>query len=219
MTSKLYPYDLTWAEVDPKAHRFDAEAAEGVVRGLPPGRDVLAGRVELTPAWADDMTAALVQRYGRWAVGWRWARDEGDLGGGPVGAWCCPDHSMKSPEGTVQAVAAALGEWRAWLERLAEQFGKHPLKDADPVARHRIWRRAAIELIAMVVDQTSAGDAWYTHCQQVLGWYLSRWGVPDQTAFKAVRKAVRGRFESWIEPPADLVGEVVTELRLSKLHA
>ncbi|MFD8994198.1 hypothetical protein [Streptomyces abikoensis] len=39
--------------------------------------------------WADAMSHALAEHYGRWAVGWRWAHDEGDFGGGPVGNWCC----------------------------------------------------------------------------------------------------------------------------------
>jgi hypothetical protein len=32
-------------------------------------------------------------------------------------------------------------------------------------------------------------------------------------ALKAVKKAIGGRFESWIEPPETVVGEVVERLR------
>ena len=209
----LYPYDLTWAEVDPTAHCFDPAGAEGVVRTFP--RAMPKGSIEDKVAWCDELTQALATHYGRWAVGWRWARDEGDLGGGPVSAWCCPRHSMKSSEATLRSVASALCEWRAWLERLAARFDEHPLPRTDPVARHEVWRRAATELIEAVVEQTGAGDAWYAHCQQVLGWYLARWDVPEKSAHKAVGKAIGGRFESWVGPPEVVVTEVAERLRLA----
>ncbi|TDP94807.1 hypothetical protein [Labedaea rhizosphaerae] len=209
----LYPYNLTWAEADPATHPFDAAGVEGVVRAFHSAMP--KDRFEDKVAWCDELTEALATRYGPWASGWRWARDEGDLGGGPVSAWCCPRDSMKSPDQALRSAASALCEWRAWLERLAARFDEHPLPATDPVARHRVWRRAAIELIAMVVDQTGAGDAWYAHCQQVLSWYLARWDVPDKTARKAVGKAIGGRFESWVGPPEDVVTEVVERLRLA----
>jgi len=214
VTRALYPFDLTWAEVDPAKHRFDAATAERVVAKLPPARRVPHGKDDAATAWCDAMTRELVERYGRWAVGWRWARDEGDLGGGPVTEWCCPPHSMKSPAQTPRLVAAALSQWRAWLERLAALFEEHRLTGVPLAERHRVWRRAAVEVIAAVVEQTRAGDAWYAHCHQALGWYLARWGVPENRAQTAVRKAIGGRFESWVEPAEDLVGEVVDGLKL-----
>lgn len=63
------------------------------------------------------MAAALAEHYGRWTVGRRWAHDEGDFDGGPVGNWCCPSHSITTPEETLARVTATLCEWRAWLER------------------------------------------------------------------------------------------------------
>ncbi|MFD0538950.1 Fic family protein [Actinomadura luteofluorescens] len=50
------------------------------------------------------MSHALAERYGRWAVGWRWAHDEGDFDGGPVGSWCCPRDSVTTPEETLTRV-------------------------------------------------------------------------------------------------------------------
>ncbi|MGI5241709.1 hypothetical protein [Dactylosporangium sp. CA-139066] len=112
-------WTLTWPEVDPDRHPFDAAAAPAVVRALAPaaafpGRDATARR-----AWADAMGSAIVGHYGRWASGWRWAVGEGDLDGGPVRAWCCFNHSITTPEATPAAVAAGLVEWRGWLEECA----------------------------------------------------------------------------------------------------
>jgi hypothetical protein len=64
----------------------------------------------------------MVERWGRWVVGWRWALDEGDFGGGPIHAWCCPRDSITSAEETLARVGAALIEWRGWLEELAERI-------------------------------------------------------------------------------------------------
>ncbi|MDE3722156.1 hypothetical protein PWG71_12220 [Nocardiopsis sp. N85] len=92
-----WPHDLSWDEVDPLRHPFDPGTASEVVRGL-----VTVGRIPTPPSvsagpgepdvrrsedggvWTDAMTAALVERFGRWATGWRWALDEDEPGGGPV---------------------------------------------------------------------------------------------------------------------------------------
>ncbi|MFJ9753262.1 cell filamentation protein Fic, partial [Streptomyces chartreusis] len=107
------------------------------------------------------MTEALVDHYGRWVLGWRWARDEGDIGGGPIGSWCCPRDSITSPEETLARVMAALCEWRAWLEALAEHFDRFRLDDVPVEDRRGVWESAAVDLVTFVVDRTSSGDAWY----------------------------------------------------------
>ncbi|MFE7108077.1 hypothetical protein ACFU98_15020 [Streptomyces sp. NPDC057575] len=58
------------------------------------------------------MASALAEHCGRWTVGRRWAHDEGDFDEGPVGNWCCPSHSITTPEETLARVTAALCEWR-----------------------------------------------------------------------------------------------------------
>ncbi|MFI6151079.1 hypothetical protein ACIBCA_00075 [Kitasatospora sp. NPDC051170] len=146
MINELSPRSLVWSQVAPAPHPFDAEAAPQVVRSLGPAlrvpvRPDLAGRADWTSQqarpWADAMSHALIVRYGAWAAGWRWAIGEGDFDGGPVGAWCCPPHSVTTPEETVDRVVEALGEWRGWLEDLAERFDRHPLDLAsageDPI--------------------------------------------------------------------------------------
>ncbi|WP_346534758.1 hypothetical protein [Micromonospora sp. DPT] len=79
---RLSPWSLTWAEVDPARHPFDPGSAAGVVRGLPPaagtpicppgpGEDgMITWRDEAGWRWSREMTAALVDHYGRWSCGW-----------------------------------------------------------------------------------------------------------------------------------------------------
>ncbi len=48
--------------------------------------------------------------------------------------------------------------------------------------RHLTWQRATVHLATHVVDRTTAGDAWFSHCEQVLTWFPTRWGVPAEKA-------------------------------------
>ncbi|MFE0630628.1 Fic family protein [Streptomyces sp. NPDC058864] len=165
--------------------------------------------------WADAMSHALVGRYGRWAVGWRWAHDEGDFDGGPVGSWCCPRDSITTPEETRGRVVAALCEWRGWLESLAGWFEAYPL-DLAAVEDQRIaWERAARNIILQVTDRTGCGSGWRAHCEQVLIWFLSRWGVAPGVAQELVDQAIGGRFQSWTGPDTVLVEDIAERLALS----
>ncbi|MFH7340444.1 hypothetical protein [Streptomyces sp. KHY 26] len=144
MTVDLSPRSLDWADVDPARHPFDSASAPQVVRSLGPARRVPVrpdaphgdpaihawGWDEGEP-WACAMAQALVEHYGRWTVGWRWAHDQGDYHGGPVGNWCSPRTSITTPEETLDRVVAALCEWRGWLECLAGWFEPYPLDLAD----------------------------------------------------------------------------------------
>ncbi|PAZ09876.1 cell filamentation protein Fic [Streptomyces sp. SA15] len=214
--------------MDPARHPFDSASATQVVHSLGPAHRVprrpdvpLAdsamsdwswGEAEL---WADAMSHALVQRYGRWVVGWRWAHDEGDFDGGPVGNWCCPPHSITTPEETLARVVAALCEWREWLETLAGWFEAYPLELADVEDQQILWERAARNLILQVVDRTGCGSGWHGHCHQVLTWFLSRWGVDPEVAEELVDQAIGGRFGSWTSPDTILVDDVAEQLALS----
>ncbi|MFV2119490.1 cell filamentation protein Fic, partial [Streptomyces sp. Act-28] len=225
MTSALRPRELLWDEVDPARHPFDGAAAARVVRSLGPARCV-PSRPDASPgdpalsawsrnegeAWTDAMSYALMERYGRWAVGWRWAHDEGDFDGGPVGSWCCPRDSITTPEETLGRVTAALCEWRAWLESLAGRFQAYPLDLADIEDQRILWERVARNLILQVVDRTGCGSGWYGHCQQVLTWFLSRWGVAPAVADRLVDLAIGGRFHSWTGPDDVLVDNVAERL-------
>ncbi|MFI5978920.1 hypothetical protein [Streptomyces sp. NPDC051452] len=141
------------------------------------------------------MTHALAKHYGRWIAGWRWAHDEGDFDGGPVGNWCRPQNSVTTPDEIHDRVTAALREWREWLEELAARFEAYPLDLAGIDDQRILWDRTARNLILHVTDRTGCGSGWYSHCHQVLSWFLSRWGVPADAAEHLVEQAIGGRFK------------------------
>ncbi|MEU5429592.1 Fic family protein [Streptomyces olivoreticuli] len=228
MIPELAPGYLSWDEVDPARHPFDGPSAARVVHSLGPARRVPRrpdvpfadpamsdwswGEAKL---WADAMSHALVERYGRWTVGWRWSHDEGDYDGGPVGNWCCPRDSVTAPEETLARVVAALCEWREWLESLAGWFEAYPLELAVVEDQRILWERAARNLILQVVDRTGCGSGWHGHCRQVLTWFLGRWGVAPDVAQDLVDEAIGGRFRSWTGPDTVLVDDVAERLALS----
>ena len=228
MILELTPFSLDWTAVDPARHPFDGSSAAEVVRSLGPAQRV--PRRPSGPAsahaviawshgegtlWADAMSYALADRYGVWATGWRWAHDEGDLGGGPVGSWCCPRDSVTTPQETLDRVTAALCEWRAWLEDLAGWFERYPL-DLASVDDQRIWwERSARNLILQVVDRTGCGSGWHGHCGQVLRWFLGRWHVAPDRVPGLVDDAIGGRFRSWTGPDTVLVDDIAERLSLS----
>jgi hypothetical protein len=227
--TELSPSNLTWDEVDPARHPFDSESAARVVRSLRPAQQV-PRRPDIPPGdyaalhewswdeaapWSDAMTYALIEHYGRWVVGWRWAHEEGDFDGGPVGNWCCPLHSVTTADETLDRVTAALREWREWLESLAARFEAYPL-DLSGIDDQRIlWDRTARHLILHVTDRTGCGSGWYGHCHQVLEWFLSHWGVKSDAAEHLVERAIGGRFESWTCPDPVLVEDVAERLAAS----
>ncbi|MFD3457046.1 Fic family protein [Streptomyces sp. NPDC058691] len=156
-----------------------------------------------------------METYGRWVVGWRWAHDEGDFDGGPVGNWSSPLGSVTTPEETAARVVAALCEWRGWLESLAGRFEAYPLELVAVEDQRILWDRAARNLILHVADRTGCGSGWHKHCRQVLTWFLSHWGVAPDVARELVDQAIGGRFLSWTAPDAALVEDVAEGLALS----
>ncbi|MGW2721676.1 Fic family protein [Streptomyces sp. NPDC001492] len=228
MIVELAPRFLTWGDVDPARHFFDSASAPQVVRSLGPARrvpsrpDIPLGDPAMSAwssgdgqPWADAMAHALAERYGRWTVGWRWAHDEGDFDGGPIGNWCCPRDSITIPEETLDRVVAALCEWREWLESLAGWFDAYPLNLAEVGDQRILWERAARNLILQVTDRTGCGSGWHGHCHQVLTWFLSRWNVAPDAAEKLVDEAIGGRFKSWTGPDPVLVEDVAERLSRS----
>ncbi|WP_328396947.1 hypothetical protein [Nocardia sp. NBC_00416] len=225
MDYRSAPWVLTWDEVDPSRHPFDAAAARDTIRGLGPAsavpkrpsggaadRRVRDWAHDAGEAWADSMTRALIEQYGRWATGWRWALDEGDFGGGPVSSWCCPADSITGAAETVARVTAALLEWRGWLEDLATRFDRYPLAGLSDPDRFQAWERGTVQLVHHVVDRTGAGDAWYRHCAQVLTWFSARWGVAGDSAQRLVDEAIGGRFGSWVGPAETVVDDIAERI-------
>ena len=221
------PTELTWPEVDPARHPFDPDTASALIRALPPTQQVptrpvpkawtseeLQWSERVGDPWARAMSTALVQQYGRWACGWHWGVGESDFDGGPINNWCCTGHSMSNAEATVDAVIASLLEWRGWLEQLAERFEAFlPLPAGatdDQVAD--VWERAVAHLVTVVVERTEASSGWYTHCEQVLSWFLTAAGVPPARHEKLLEDAIDGRFLSWEAPDAEIVADVAGQL-------
>ncbi|ONI92275.1 hypothetical protein ALI22I_04855 [Saccharothrix sp. ALI-22-I] len=217
--------DLTWDEVDPRRHPFDSSSALAVISRLEPDGDRPtrpAGSVVSAPdlrwegaeggRWLGAMAEAITARFGRWAVGWQWTR----VDGGPVvRGWCCSTHSLTTPAETLPRIADALCDWRAWLEDLAERFDRFPLGDLPDEEREGAWERATVHLVTHVVARVEAHDAWYDHCEQVLTWFLTRWGVPADRARTLVEEAIGGRFGSWVEPDGKLVQDVAEHLAVT----
>ncbi len=222
------PGALNWGDVNPALHPLDEAALADTVRSLGPARCVPT-RPDIPfadPAmsewshgearsWADAMSYALVDRYGPWTLGWRWAHDEGDFDGGPVGHWCCPRDSVTTPDETLDRVEAALREWREWLEFLARCFDTYPLELADVDEQRILWERTARSLILHVVDRTGCGSGWYGHCRQVLTWFLDHRGVAPDVAGDLVDQAIGGRFHSWTGPRTPVVDDIAERLALS----
>ncbi|MER5712215.1 hypothetical protein [Streptomyces sp. NPDC002122] len=210
--TELWAHTLTWAEVDPLRHPFELD--EGAARTL----TALVVPLLPTPEGADEhrrrslapVTEFLVDRYGRWACGWNWSVGEGDTDGGIVGVWCCTSHSVTTAEATAPLVVAALGEWRDWLEDLAERFAAlaPPSHSAGSVVDPWHWERACTRLVTVVADRTQAESGWYGHCMQVLEWFLAYNGIDEERAREIVGSAVGGRFGSWIAPDVTVVGAV-----------
>ncbi|SBT40506.1 Fic family protein [Micromonospora auratinigra] len=219
---RISPYHLTWPEVDPASHPFDPAQVHDVLREIgtpvpPPVHwdgKTYVGDVEAR-AWRDRVSHALVDRYGRWAAGWRWSVGEGDFDGGPVGSWCCVSHSMKgSADETLTLAADALREWRRWLEDLAERFDRFlPLASGDGDEELLVaWETAVAQLVVMTVDRTRNDSGWYFHCERVLGWFLTAAGIPEQRHAALIEHAIGGRFRSWVAPDVVQVQEVAERL-------
>ncbi|MDW4914510.1 hypothetical protein [Streptomyces californicus] len=228
MIPDFVPGTLNWGDVNPALHPLDEAALADTVRSLGPARRVptrpdipFAGPAMSewshgeARSWADAMSYALVDRYGPWTLGWRWAHDEGDFDGGPVGHWCCPRDSVTTPDETLDRVEAALREWREWLEFLARCFDTYPLELADVDEQRILWERTARSLILHVVDRTGCGSGWYGHCRQVLTWFLDHRGVAPDVAGDLVDQAIGGRFHSWTGPRTPVVDDIAERLALS----
>ncbi|OSP41315.1 MULTISPECIES: hypothetical protein [unclassified Streptomyces] len=165
--------------------------------------------------WAAAMSYALVRRYGHWTAGRRWAHEEGDSDGGPVGNRCCPRGSITTPEKTLARVVAALCEWRGRLESLAGWFEAYPLEPADVGGRRIPWVRAARHLIPQVTDRTGCGSGRHGHRCQALTRFLSRRGIAPDTAQGLNDQSIGGRFLSWNDPDRALVEGIAERLALS----
>jgi hypothetical protein len=208
-----YPRALSWADADLAGRAFDAGTVPAVVADLVAAFEPPSPKADwrVRDLWLENVTAGLVDRYGRWVVGWRWSVGEGDFDGGPVGSWCCFPHSVTTPEATAATVAAALVEWHDWLEDLPERFDRFlplPAGDLDG------WERAVAHLVTVVGDRTQYESGWYRCCLTVLGWFLEAAGIGAAGREALLEHAVGGRFHSWREPSRAVVESFAGDLAL-----
>ncbi|MEU7822423.1 hypothetical protein [Catellatospora sp. NPDC049133] len=206
-----YPSELSWADTQLPDRGYAPGTVPAVVGDLVAAAELPSPGADwrLRELWLENISAGLVGRYGRWAVGWRWSVGEGDLDGGPVGSWCCLPHSATTPEAAVTAIAAALVEWREWLDDLAERFERFlPLAAGDLDG----WERAVAHLVTAVGDRTQYESGWYSCCATVLGWFLEAAGIAPARRKELLEHAVAGRFDSWVEPARAVVESVAEDL-------
>ena len=215
-----YPRELSWADTDFPDRVFGRETVRAVVSDLVAASELPSPGADwrLRDLWLEKVSAGLVDRYGRWAVGWRWSVGEGDFDGGPVGSWCCFAHSVTTPAATATTIAAALVEWRDWLDDLAERFDRFLPLPADDLDG---WERAVAHLVTAVGDRTQYESGWYGCCMTVLGWFLEAAGIESTRREVLLEHAVAGRFDSWVEPPRAVVESVAENLarRVADDHA
>ncbi|MEV6494428.1 hypothetical protein AB0M20_38275 [Actinoplanes sp. NPDC051633] len=75
-----------------------------------------------------------------------------------------------------------------------------------------VWERAVAHLVTVVVERTGAESGWYIHCRQVLGWFLSAAGIPEDRHADLIGSATGGVFSSWAEPGDQVIGEIAGRL-------
>lgn len=63
-----------------------------------------------------------------------------------------------------------------------------------------------------VARRSWAESAWYGHCQQVLGWFLTVAGVPEPRHDELITDAVGDRLQCWIMPSSEVVDEIAARL-------
>jgi hypothetical protein len=206
-----HPASLSWADVDPRDRDFEPATVAAVVGALVTAESLPAQGADwrLRDLWLESVSIGFVERYGRWAVGWRWSVGEGDLDGGPVGNWCCFSHSVTTPQTTAATIAAALIEWRDWLQDISDRFDRFlPLAAGDLDG----WERAVAHLVTAVGDRTQYESAWYGCCTTVLRWFLEAAGIAPIEHKELLEHAIGGRFASWTEPDRTLVASVAERL-------
>ncbi|MEV4628246.1 hypothetical protein AB0J90_18425 [Micromonospora sp. NPDC049523] len=206
-----HPASLSWVDVDPRDRDFDPASVAAVAAELVTAENLPAKDADwrLRDLWLESVSIGFTERYGVWTVGWRWSVGEGDLDGGPVGNWCCFPHSVATPDQTAATVAAALIEWRDWLQDIAERFDRFLPLAADDLDG---WERAVAHLVTAVGDRTRYESAWYGCCTTVLGWFLEAAGIAASEHGKLLEHAIGGRFASWAEPDRKLVASVAERL-------
>lgn len=172
----------------------------------------------------DDIEAAvdrdLLHSYGAWMAGWNWSTSEPG-GGGPIGAWCCADHSLlqagETTEVSVDRITAAVVEWHEFVTSLSCVFSKLQERTADLGPQESV-EFAAAELLTLTLTRTEASDAWYATFARLLSWYLEATGWDPIDVIEAVEQVASAKFDSWIAPSNEVARQTCAELGRAVSH-
>ncbi|BCJ75002.1 hypothetical protein CS0771_45460 [Catellatospora sp. IY07-71] len=139
---------LTWLDVDPSRREFDPAAVASIVRALPPADRVPAPGTDwrLVDFWYDEMTAALVDSYGPWVVGWPYRVEMEDTAEyGRIPAWRQENPPITAPGEVLAGIADAVVAWQGLLTELSTDprsrfvpSSARAIEDDDGVPR--AWR-------------------------------------------------------------------------------
>ncbi len=198
-------HHLGWSDVVPSAHPFNPAPVEPIAGSAA----ALRGQKH-NDAIVASIDRALLAEYGSWIAGWQWGASEPG-GGGPVRKWCCARDSLfrkddKSTSDAARRVAEAVLDWRGFLEELERVFDELPPLGStsdQEVSSLRIAseiEEAAARLLPVVVEHTSAEDAWYRTFVVVLTWYVESKGGDADVYGPIIEEAVSGTFQSWVAP-------------------
>lgn len=161
------------------------------------------------------LTERLVDAVGAWVRLWSWTASEPG-GGGPVRHYCCCEHSLfppgeSSPEPTAERVASAVLDWRAFLDELSALFAR--LRESTRGgATAEVVSLAASALLPVVLERTSAEDAWYQTFSTTVLWFLESEGYALEGVADCVDEVVSGRFHSWVAPSPEAAHELCEAL-------
>ncbi|MGX7675839.1 hypothetical protein [Plantactinospora sp. DSM 117369] len=217
--AKRWPSLGSWADVDPARYPFDPDGVLAVVRALAPqvppavspkmpllgpeAWDKYRADRELAARWNDAITDIFVDQYGDWAFGWHWSPGVDDYSDELTRTWDFWRPISTSPEESLRLVAAALVEWRRWLEELAERFDRFlPALRIDGSAGRddlvAVWEAAITHLLIGTVSRIEDEDGWQGWCHRVLTWFLTAAGLPQERSEMLVGSAVDARFDGWV---------------------
>ncbi|GAB3136588.1 hypothetical protein GCM10027290_00620 [Micromonospora sonneratiae] len=74
------------------------------------------------------------------------------------------------------------------------------------------WEVAVAQLVNLTAARSRSDGGWYARCQQVLTWFLTAAGIPEQHRSTLIEDAIDGRFESWVEPSTVAITDVAERL-------
>ncbi|MEV0005363.1 hypothetical protein AB0H28_24175 [Micromonospora sp. NPDC050980] len=154
------------------------------------------------------MTEVLMAHYGTWAYGWHW---------GPRSLWYYFSQIVTSGPETLARVAAALVDWRQWLEEVAERFDRllPALREAalaGPDEAVAAWEAAFAELLTAGSAWAEDADGWYGPCHRLLVWLLTAAGLPADRSVALVDGALAPWLARWTYLSAGEVADVAERL-------